>query len=193
MATNITNDKAVSNPRDVTCTSSGKVCDPDCQRIWACVNNNGQFKPALIGTCQLPKTCNNGVCRDTPTPDCTPAARKPFPCQSEGIFPDPITCKKYHYCIKNSNNELEDFERECKINLGYNPRTTYCDKKLVNNQCAVNYPVPICTVAGQHGALKENRSIYFVCSIYGNSGDVLYPYLYLCEDGKVYNGNYGCR
>lgn len=174
----------------IRCTKPGLTCK-DCQTLILCLYENGELIEEVIENCNNGFYCNVNSCSETPPRECQTTD---FKCKSiDGVFPDPADCAQYHYCVS-ENDKLKEkpFTHKCTDDYQYNSLTTYCDKKMVNNTCN-GYPVPICNTVGQVGGLKENPSIYYICKPYGAGSDILYPFLYICEHGKKYTENYGCK
>jgi hypothetical protein len=188
------------------CTNPGLICH-GCKDVYYCDEKN---RPTFSQNCNKTQNCENGKCTNTPTFQCSPAGSKGFQCDMEGLFPDPGDCYKYHICVAEKDNSEKiksNDERKCRNEYSYNPRTGYCDRKMTSPICT-SYPVPLCTGPLQSGALKDNPSIYFLCQVYrprptptttttsstpgptttaGPEVEILYPYLRICENGRVYD------
>lgn len=166
------------------CTKPGPLCT-DCETLVHCVQeSNGEFDVIELEKCGEGTTCLTNVCTNAPNPNCLTTEFK-FTCTGNGVFPDPYDCKKYHYCavdhIAAGTAGLTTLE--CEEHFAYDPVTTYCKNKLADN--CLNFPVPICAKVGQTGALV-NKSIYYICV---RKDGKLYPNLYICPNGKVYENS----
>ena len=174
-----------------SCTSTGPMCT-DCTHATTCIDiGNGEFNE-ITSQCSYGETCLNGQCTSNSNPPCQLPSMH-FVCSSTGMYPDQMDCKKYHFCVY-VNTRLEVITETCEGDYGYNAGTTYCMTALEQGVCFPNqntYPVPICEWEGQSSYLMQNPTIYYVCQQYNANLDVLYPFLYKCPNGKVYN-NYVC-
>ncbi|KAF5285370.1 hypothetical protein FQR65_LT13260 [Abscondita terminalis] len=170
----------------VYCKKPGLQCG-GCKNVIMCTLDEGVYTAELIRECGN-KYCDAGVCAAVPPIDCVPSAT--FECRSiEGMYPDSQSCKNYYFCLKASQTAKPlPSKRTCEDNYAYNPLTTYCDKILpTNGSCPVS-SIPKCGSDGQAAALKENPTIYFICSPLPITGiDVLYPYLYACKHGRKFD------
>lgn len=92
----------------------------------------------------------------------------------------------------NVQPEFESKSLFCDSGYGYNAKTTFCDKKLVNGVCPLTYPIPLCKTAGQNGPVPENQSMYYICVI-DRTTKVLRPELKVCKNGKLYKPTAGCQ
>ncbi|KAF2888485.1 hypothetical protein ILUMI_17688, partial [Ignelater luminosus] len=116
---------------------------------------NNAFDQIFIESCNSTSWCRNGECvnKTVPNPSCQ-EGNENFKCPEPGIFPDPFNCRKYHICCPNDKRGITNTEStalNCEKDYGYNAKTTYCDKKLINNQCPSVYPVPLCTSSRHNG------------------------------------------
>ncbi|XP_031352840.1 uncharacterized protein LOC116177844 [Photinus pyralis] len=147
----------------------------------------------LVGTCSAGTVCEKGRCvmGSTPIPTEVPA----FECSSSGIFPDPYDCESYHFCLppKVVGEPLEHRAAKCTADgsqhYGYNPITTFCSTKLVNNKCRAN-PIPFCKKPLDIGMVGKNPRLYYMCvnaTMEGKITKILYPYQFACEFGTKFN------
>jgi len=175
------------------CTATGLACE-NCRHLVYCRSdgNDGWDKEDQY-SCPNDEICVDGRCTKTPSPACSPWDHLEFPCGSSGMFPNPGDCQRYHFCIPDIDvpQYLTESRAECLPDYGYNPKTTFCDKKLTNQECK-GYPVPFCKHLGDVAALRENSAIYYECSIHIDDDTVLYPYLKSCPNGKPFNPRTGC-
>ncbi|KAF5285368.1 hypothetical protein FQR65_LT13258 [Abscondita terminalis] len=186
------------------CTKTGLQC-MGCDTIILCRKEEGEYIASIYDNCTSTETCDEGECILTPNIYCSKGEYK---CQSvEGMYPDPTSCKLFHYCVKqdpDENSETESFQElklynsECRDNFAYNPLTTYCDKELPPDGICPPSRIPKCIQDGQTGALEENPSIYYVCKPINTKSVLtktraLYPYLDACDHGELYNAEtYSC-
>lgn len=178
----------------VICTAPGPKCGEDCKTLYFCRKSGNDWVYDILDLCEE-NYCNTDRCSTTQSTECALKDIK-FECLSlEGMYPDPGSCRKFHYCVPSiENGKYKMFDSECQAtgNFGYNPRTTYCDVPLRNGTCGAN-TVPLCNAPGQSGSLKDNPTLYYVCRRVSAS-TVLYPNLYMCPNGKKYNDRlYDCQ
>ncbi|KAF2879723.1 hypothetical protein ILUMI_26441 [Ignelater luminosus] len=170
----------------VTCTVPGPKCGDDCQTLYFCTRVGDELIPQYLDTCRG-LTCNKDRCSRNPSLECAIKGID-FECRSlEGMYPDPGSCKKFHYCVPEyESDQLNRTTSACKGNFGYNPRTTYCDVPLLPGGTCSGDPIPLCRRPGDNGAIKANPTLYYICGRYLGTG-ILYPYLHMCANGKTYN------
>lgn len=68
---------------------------------------------------------------------CATEIRQDFECLSEGIFPDPLNCKKYYNCFDNGQNGFEADAYECENLYVFDPNLdgpSFC-RLTFNNFC----------------------------------------------------------
>lgn len=171
----------------INCTTSGTLCK-DCGHLVQCVEEGDGFTEIPLETCDTKngEYCyNDQQCSKEFNPACSPSLK--FKCTASGVFPDPVNCKAYHYCVSkdDSDHNYVQTDRVCTDDYGYDMVTTYCDKKLTNKKCPTDpLPCPKCTNVGQSGPL-ENKSIWYICI--RDNNNVLVPELHLCPNGKIYD------
>ncbi|KAF5306325.1 hypothetical protein FQA39_LY09023 [Lamprigera yunnana] len=173
------------------CNKPGLQC-AGCNLSILCSLSNGKWSAIEYETCTEKQTCNKGVCSDVATRECLD---QDYKCRTqEGMFPDPNSCKEFHYCVPGgTNNSLNVHSSKCSEGYSYNALSTYCDILLKNKTCN-GYPVPECTEPAQTGALKENPVIYYICLPIQGQSNVLYPNLDACPNGKKYDAlSYSCK
>ncbi|KAK4873603.1 hypothetical protein RN001_012963 [Aquatica leii] len=173
------------------CKKPGLQC-ADCETSILCRLINGNYVGKVYDTCVLPQTCDEGACVDNANVNCT---KQQYQCQTvEGMYPDPKTCQKFHYCVPDKDGSLAHTESKCDEGYYYNALTTYCDKKLLNGTSCPPSSIPKCIYPAQSGALKENPSIYYTCFPLPDQKKTLYPFLDACEHGEKYdNVTYSCK
>ncbi|KAI5711316.1 hypothetical protein M8J76_014185 [Diaphorina citri] len=170
-----------------TCIEPGLKCE-SCSKLIFCVGNGGDTNLQKIDL----KTCNNtqgqycsvghGGCA-TDHRVCDIFGMQDINCQDEGLFPDPFDCTSYHNCISDQNGGFKDFRYSCRLGLAYDPLSTICRLKRSDRVCTES-PVPKCEKPLQMGALIENPTIYYICV---DSGEGLYPRLYRCSNGLMFD------
>ncbi|KAF5285369.1 hypothetical protein FQR65_LT13259 [Abscondita terminalis] len=186
------------------CTKPGLQC-ADCKTIILCRQVGSSLVGTQYETCEGQETCDAATCVAVPNINCAGVG---YTCGVvEGMFPDPLECKSFHYCIPKqgdpppgSNNKaepptLEHHKSTCKGNYYYNALTTYCDKPLPANQSCPISSIPKCAKNGQTGAVRENPTIYYICTpVTTQWGRVLYPMLDACDHGRKYDPlTYSCK
>ncbi|XP_031355334.1 uncharacterized protein LOC116179663 [Photinus pyralis] len=186
--------KSTTLPLGLTCKS--------CSEIGRCVcespGTNCKIHP--IGTCSTGTFCDKGKCVTGTV--CIPTEVPPFGCSSTGIFPDPYECESYHFCLppKTVGEPLEHRAAKCnkdgEQSYGYNPITTFCSTKLVNNKCSA-MPIPFCKKELDKGIVGNNPGLHYMCLkavIDGKLTETLYPYQFACQFGTKFNVAAGeCR
>lgn len=159
----------------------------------------GVFEENIVQKCKTPdETCLLDRCALEPNPKCPAPNGSMFVCTGTGVFPDPFDCSSYHVCIEKSqiisdeNVPVNDLYAavKCPENWGYNPVTTYCDKRLSDGFCPEAPPIPTCQAIGNIGAIT-GTSIYYICTTDNNG--VLRPILHMCPHGNVIDGNGKCQ
>lgn len=169
------------------CHSTGYTCK-NCHEVVLCVQNVTGFTAIPVETCSGDSTCFNGTCTTKPNPNCNDKIKIDFICQTGGLYPDIYDCKKYHYCVKDRRTNLTRFTETCSCGYSYNMKTTFCDIPLqVNGTCKGIYPKAMCNTAGETGYMSENPSYYYICRHHPQNYAMIYPFLYLCENGKKYD------
>ncbi|KAF5292711.1 hypothetical protein FQR65_LT11179 [Abscondita terminalis] len=183
------------------CHRPGFACK-NCYESIQCVQNGSDFIEVPAETCGGDDSCLNGQCTSYPNPSCNnnTEIQPDFMCQTPGMYPDPFDCTKFHYCIKNrdiSSNSSFTFlqvEDKCGCNYSYNMKTTFCDIPLINGNCQGIYPIAICFAPGDTGSFWMNPSLYYICRRHPYNSHIIYPFIYACENGKIYNpSNYLCN
>jgi hypothetical protein len=178
-------------PKD--CTSAGLMCE-SCTKLVSCVlNTDKSWTKTSIQSCASPQKCVNGACVNDVDPFCDGIAALDFPCQSEGVFPDPFYCNKFVMCVNTGTDKgLKPYVSTCPDGYGFNIANDLCDVKLTDGVCPTGkYPVPLCSKAGQSEALAKKPAEYYMCEEYSDAKKVLYPFLNVCEGGVAYS-NYKC-
>lgn len=144
-----------------------------------CDTQNGFYCNARLGTCS------------NTTGPCHPFSFEGnFPCTSHGIFPDPYDCQKYHMCYF-VGPTLVSASVDCGGDKAFNPATGQCSLSLTHSVCQQKQFV--CVNAGDAHAWPLSPNIFYICKATSNQDErVLYPTLYRCDDGEIFDG-YFCR
>ncbi|KAF5293612.1 hypothetical protein FQA39_LY03097 [Lamprigera yunnana] len=172
-------------------TAESLAC-ADCTKVVYCYKDQqGGWNYETLVNCPSGEICSKGECIKS---DGCPPPQVDFPCSTSGVYPDPIDCTKYHFCIPESSQALpKNVPMDCegnteKITYGYNPITTFCSVSL-NGKCS-GYPVPLCKKPFETGIISGNPTLYYTCRNY-TSGSTILPYLYphqkRCNNGKKYS------
>jgi hypothetical protein len=132
------------------------MCE-SCTKLVSCVlNTDKSWTKTSIQSCASPQKCVNGACVNDVDPFCDGIAALAFPCQSEGVFPDPFYCNKFVMCVDTGNKVLKPYVSTCPDGYGFNIANDLCDVKLTDGVCPTGkYPVPLCSKAGQSEALAK--------------------------------------
>ncbi|KAK5641477.1 hypothetical protein RI129_010024 [Pyrocoelia pectoralis] len=187
---------------DDKCKAAGPIglACKSCLEIGRCVCTNASgctdsgWSIISLGNCPNGQTCDNGKCVSNHM--CVPTANTEFICTSTGMFPDPYSCISYHFCAPDANTGAvipkstpATCEKDGEQQYGYNPLTTFCSTKLLNNRCTT-LPIPLCKKPFETGIVGNNPSLYYLC-LNVTSGttvtDVLYPIIQKCPFGRRYN------
>lgn len=109
-----------------------------------------------------------------------------FACTSEGVFPDPYDCQKYHMCYR-AGSTLVSANIECGGNKAFSAATGDCSNSINATTCTERQYT--CNNAGDSGAWSENLNIFYICKATLDHGErILYPTLYRCASGELFNG-----
>lgn len=94
---------AVFNPTAYECPSVGPQCVAtfDCRTLVTCLAVGAT--PSVVRQCVNPTPfCVQDRCSSSPDPSnalCASGPNAAFLCTSEGVFPDPYDCQRYHVCV----------------------------------------------------------------------------------------------
>lgn len=175
---------------DCTGVGIGNVCSSDpeeCDSIFLCFPG----RPPIKAMCPPGRTCNAGNCTVDQSLLCEYKSRN-FKCSTEGMYPEPSSCKKYNYCLPPGNQV--PIQGICNKGWAYNPANTFCDKPLLDDTCTASHRViPTCLSVGQNAALNSNPVLYYICLPYSNEDSTLYPFIFKCPEDTKYVGNYICK
>uniref|UniRef100_A0A1I8QAT7 Chitin-binding type-2 domain-containing protein n=1 Tax=Stomoxys calcitrans TaxID=35570 RepID=A0A1I8QAT7_STOCA len=173
--------------------SPGPICE-SCDLLATCVKHSTGWVNIPVETCDTQNGfyCNSllGRCSNDTGP-CHPfSSEGNFPCTSHGIFPDPYDCQKYHMCYF-VGPTLVSASVECGGDKAFNPATGQCSLTLSHAICQQQQYV--CHNAGDAKAWPLSSNIFYICKASSNQDErILYPTLYRCDDGEVFDGYY-CR
>ncbi|XP_063235733.1 uncharacterized protein LOC134538383 [Bacillus rossius redtenbacheri] len=186
----LTNTKRTPSERSWTgrtCTNKGYYCSADCKAVYNCIGSEPDYEEVLTEVCDTGQgyqcSATLGVCSKTFTSTCTPQGYE-FECTEVGTFPDPYDCAGYYICYGTLNNLQHSFQL-CDSGWLYESSKFSCSKE--SKICSED-PVPTCKYTWQVGAVTENPNIYYICRNNTNKdGSYLYPVLYLCPHGGIFN------
>ncbi|XP_061389595.1 uncharacterized protein LOC133324771 [Musca vetustissima] len=173
--------------------SPGPICE-SCDLLATCVKHSTGWVNIPVETCDTQNGfyCNSvlGKCSNETGP-CHPiSAEGNFPCTSHGVFPDPYDCQKYHMCYF-VGPTLVSASVNCGGYKAFNPATGQCSLTLQHSVCQQQQFV--CDNAGDAHAWPMSPNIFYICKASTNQDErILYPSLYRCDDGEVFDG-YNCR
>nr|CAD7410098.1 unnamed protein product [Timema cristinae] len=155
-----------------TCNDTGYFCTSDCKTVQLCAAER------LFNLTHCPgyTFCDaaNHACSDDQTscPNWRPPA---FTCCDHGLFPDLYDCSRYYLCYKDQFGSKPEVY-ECEEGTAFDVETLSCTQK---GGCAGSR-APVCSLETPTGALKDNPSIYYVCTLVDG---VMYPQLCRCDQG----------
>ncbi|XP_073839202.1 uncharacterized protein isoform X2 [Musca autumnalis] len=173
--------------------SPGPICE-SCDLLATCVKHSTGWVNIPVETCDVQNGfyCNSllGKCSNETGP-CHPfSAEGNFPCTSHGVFPDPYDCQKYHMCYF-VGPTLVSASVDCGGDKAFNPATGQCSLTLTHAVCQQQQFV--CENAGDAHGWPMSPNIFYICKASTNQDErILYPTLYRCDDGEVFDGYY-CR
>lgn len=151
---------------------------------------DGTWRPIPVETCNTEdgyycnlasKGCSNR------TGPCHPFGFEGnFACTSEGVFPDPYDCQKYHMCHLVGHSHISE-NIECGADRAFSAATGDCSLTLTDSVC--NEAQYNCSNAGDSHSWPGNLNIFYVCKArYERGARILYPTLYRCSPGEIFNG-----
>lgn len=169
--------------------SSGLICQ-GCGLLARCVRIRGGWETILVETCPTEEgyycNLNAGGCSNRTGP-CHPLGFEGnFECTSEGVFPDPYDCQRYHVCYRAVHN-LVAANIECGGNRAFSAATGDCSLTLDDDVCTTKQYS--CNHSGDSQAWLGNHNIFYICKAdFEQSQRILYPAMYRCASGEVFNG-----
>lgn len=169
--------------------TSGLICQ-GCDLLARCVKMDGSWQTIPVETCNTEDGfyCNlNAKGCSNATGPCHPLGFEGnFACTSEGVFPDPYDCQRYHMCYR-AIHTLVSANIECGGNRAFNAATGDCSLTLDDEVCSAKQYR--CQHSGDSQAWSGNRNIFFICKANFEQGQrILYPALYRCASGEIFNG-----
>lgn len=171
----------------------GPICE-SCDLLATCVKHSNGWVNIPVETCDTQNGfyCNSqlGKCSNETGP-CHPfSSEGNFPCTSHGVFPDPYDCQKYHMCYF-VGPTLVSASVECGGDKAFNPATGQCSLTLTHAVC--QHQQFVCHNAGDANVWPMSQNIFYICKASSNQDErILYPTLYRCDDGEIFDGYY-CR
>ncbi|XP_062135095.1 uncharacterized protein LOC133844845 [Drosophila sulfurigaster albostrigata] len=174
----------------------GPICE-SCELLATCVQHSNGWVNIPVESCDVANGyyCNIrlGTCSNATGP-CHPfGIEGNFQCTSQGIFPDPYDCQKYHMCYF-LDIVLVAAAVDCGNDRAFDARTGQCSLTLDSAVCT--QPQYQCPHVGYVAAWPSNPNIFYVCksTVNQNAEDtvVTYPSLHRCNDGEIFS-DYVCR
>lgn len=169
--------------------SSGLICQ-GCGLLARCVRIHGGWETIPVETCSPEEgfycNLNVGGCSNRTGP-CHPLGFEGnFACTSEGVFPDPYDCQRYHLCYR-AIHTLVSANIECGGNRAFSAATGDCSLTLDDDVCTTKQYT--CQHSGDSQAWPGNRNIFYICKANFEQGQrILYPAIYRCASGEIFNG-----
>lgn len=168
---------------------SGLICQ-SCELLATCIRIRGQWQTLPVEMCDssMGFYCNleKQGCSNETSP-CHPFGYEGnFACTSEGTFPDPYDCQRYHMCYR-AGSVLVSASVDCGRDKAFSAQTGDCSLTLRDDVCqGKQYK---CIHSGDSAHWHGNRNIFYICKVTLDLGErIMYPTLYRCAPGEVYNG-----
>lgn len=183
-------DFSISNRETSNCadrSTSGLICNT-CSMIATCVRVNGVWLTEPVERCDTDAGmfCNLDAqgCSNATGP-CHPFGYEGnFSCLSEGVFPDPYDCQRYHMCYR-AGNIIVPANIDCGGIRAFSAATGDCSLTTKDSVCSKRQYN--CTRPGESGAWPGNKNIFFICKATLDNGErILYPTLYRCAPGEKF-------
>ncbi|KAE8747955.1 hypothetical protein FOCC_FOCC005345, partial [Frankliniella occidentalis] len=143
-------------PYDDVCNGKLSVC-AGCYVRTVCARLGNGIVPVSNVTCgEEAPYCVSGTCRPDLPADSTcapiPAPESKFQCYSDGYFPDPSSCNRYHLCVGS-----KAFDYDCPRGLVYDQTRALCTPSAT---CAVfNCRGRV----GQYQLYQPDNTLYALC------------------------------
>ncbi|XP_068142550.1 uncharacterized protein [Drosophila tropicalis] len=169
----------------------GPICE-SCELLATCVSHSSGWVNIPVESCDTDNGfyCNArlGMCSNETGP-CHPFGLEGnFQCISQGIFPDPYDCQKYHMCYF-VGATLVAATVDCGSDRAFNARTGQCSLTLQDPVCVQQQYS--CPFVGYVAPWPTNANIFYVCKspVKQNLNDtiVIYPSLHRCNDGEIFS------
>lgn len=170
--------------------TSGLICQ-SCNLLARCIKMDGHWQTIPVETCNTDEGfyCNvNSKGCSNETGPCHPLGFEGnFACTSEGVFPDPYDCQKYHMCYR-AGHTIVAANIECGGDRAFSAATGDCSLTLNDDVCHSRQY--LCNDSGDSMAWSSNRNIFFICKATSEHGQrTLFPALYRCASGEVFDGH----
>lgn len=170
--------------------TSGLICQ-SCELLARCVRIDGAWETIPVEKCNPDEGffCNlaNKGCSNRTGP-CNPFGfEQNFPCTSEGVFPNPYDCQKYHMCHRVVHSPIPETV-ECGGDRAFSAASGDCSLSIRDDVCTE--PQYKCKNAGDSHAWPGNSNIFYICKAKSERGvRILFPTLYRCSAGEIFNGH----
>lgn len=169
--------------------TSGLICK-SCELLATCIRVHGNWQMFPVESCNNDEGvyCNLRArgCSNATGP-CNPLGFEGnFACTSEGVFPDPYDCQKYHMCYRVGDANVS-VKIECGNDRAYAAATGDCALSIKDTVCT--QPQYKCQNSGETNAWPGNANIFYICqATYDHGQRILFPTLYRCAAREVFNG-----
>ncbi|XP_055537968.1 uncharacterized protein LOC129725785 [Wyeomyia smithii] len=167
-----------------TCSGEGFIC-MTCRTAAQCLFINGEWRPQPFEDCDedngfycnvLERGCSQNVGA------CSPGQEGSFVCNTEGVFPNPFDCQRYHLCRQEQQN-MVSINMVCDT-MAFSAATGDCS--LHRNDTICTTLQWSCSRAGEMNSWPGNNNIYYLC-IVDTQSRALYPQLYRCSGDQIFN------
>lgn len=168
----------------------GLICQ-DCSLLARCVRINSRWPTIPVELCDndAGEYCNvaAGGCSNATGP-CNPLGYEGnFSCTSEGVFPDPYDCQKYHMCYRVGDTKVST-KIECGHDHAFSAATGDCSLSLKDEVCTKSQYK--CDHTGESHEWPGNSNIFYICHATIDIGQrILYPIIYRCGPREKFDGN----
>lgn len=187
-----TQSHVVSTRETTDCTersTNGLICQ-SCELLATCILRDSVWLTAAVEKCDVDNGYYCNVAQrgcSNETGPCHPFGYVGnFPCTSEGVFPDPYDCQRYHMCYNHAKQPVPA-NIECGSNRAFAAATGDCSATLNDTVCTE--PQFNCSRSGDTGAWPGNANIFYVCSATLEHGRrILFPTLHRCAAAEIFNG-----
>ncbi|XP_058836950.1 uncharacterized protein LOC131693267 [Topomyia yanbarensis] len=156
----------------------GAVCR-SCSEALLCIGATSFNSDCGAISPNMPN-CNNGECSDIALEGCT-TLYPPITCTGEGIYPDAISCRIYHYCTTvGSRSDVYT----CPTGYVFNADTGLCKRNSSASDCVVIK----CPASSGYGTYGTSKTYYAYCLYSGSPAAVTDIYIFKCSTGAIYDG-----
>lgn len=170
---------------------AGPICY-ECNVLSNCFHSGGMWFMIPVEKCPEGTYCNvrEKKCSNATGPCNRVGYEGNFVCTSEGTFPDPYDCQKYHLCHK-VLNQLVAASTKCRGNEAFSAATGSCSLTITDVMCQqLQFS---CQFAGDSGAWPNNKNIFYVCKVpeiaTTSQHQILFPVLYRCGQNEIFAQN----